>query len=166
MGRFDYRSHKKIPGIPRAESDGQARCENSTAIGPWLFDRRSCSAHASGKLFFANHDTPSDGPPPAVNLRFLGIAFHRQLNGHKRELVVKDCDGPSAGFRRKPVVFFRWPLAFPRVCHPEPGGLVLANRSEGSALEPRTDGMFSVAVLFRGDDEWLEKKETKKEIKK
>jgi len=60
-----------------AESDGKARCKNSSAIGPWLPDRGRCAAHASDELFLvAEHDTASDGPSPAV-IRRSSIAFLR-----------------------------------------------------------------------------------------
>ncbi|MCU1314787.1 MAG: hypothetical protein JWN63_109, partial [Candidatus Acidoferrum typicum] len=67
MGRFYNGSNEKIPGSAWAESDGEARCENPSAIGAWLSDHRCCAAHASHEFFdSAENDTLSDGPPPAV----------------------------------------------------------------------------------------------------
>ena len=70
MGRFDNGSDQKIPGSAWAESDGKARCENPSAIGPWLSDRGRCAALASGELFIpAEYDALPDGPRPAVSRR-------------------------------------------------------------------------------------------------
>ncbi len=87
MGRFDNGSDEKIPGSAWAESDGKARCENPSAIGAWLPDRRCCAAHASHEFFFpAENDTLSDGPPPVVRPAVLRDCFPSAT-----ELEVRHC---------------------------------------------------------------------------
>ena len=66
MGRFHNGSDQKIPGSAWVESDGEARCENPSAIGSWLRDIRR-GRPAAARQFFLNEDFPRTIRPASVS---------------------------------------------------------------------------------------------------